>query len=147
MAKQILLIESYCTPDRRAVFCLREESILEDQSLTYLALYPSESSLIKICYKIGFQSVYRFVVLPDHEDFRDRPRRKRQRIMLLASRVRLDFPYLLRVPEPRDFSDPWETPIGKILRPLGRLKRWAMSILAIRRLARGGTAEVGPDVR
>jgi SAM-dependent methyltransferase len=93
MAKEALLIERYSTPDRQTAFYLREEPIFEDQSLTHLALYPSESSLIKICYKIGFQSIYRFIILPDHEDFRDRPRRKRQRTMLLASRTRLDFPW------------------------------------------------------
>jgi SAM-dependent methyltransferase len=146
MAKEILLIESYSTPDRQTAFYLREEPILEDQSLTYLALYPSESSLIKICYKIGFQSVYRFVILPDHEDFRDRPRRKRQRTMLLASRARLDFPYLVHVPEPQDFSDPWETTLGRILRPLSHLKRWVTRSLAMRRVASRGSAEVGPDV-
>jgi 2-polyprenyl-3-methyl-5-hydroxy-6-metoxy-1,4-benzoquinol methylase len=147
MAKEILLIESYSTPDRQTAFYLREEPILEDQSLTYLALYPSESSLIKICYKIGFESVYRFVVMPDHEDFRDRPRRKRQRTMLLASRTRLDFPYLVHVPEPQDFSDPWETPLGKILRSLGRVRRWVTESPSMRRLASRGNTEVGSDVR
>jgi SAM-dependent methyltransferase len=124
MAGRLLLIESYATPQKEMVLFLREEPALEDQSLTSLALYPSESALIRICYRIGFPWVYRFLSLPDHEDFRDSMGRKRQRTMLLASRSRLDLPSLVLVPEPQDFSDPWQTAVGKMLGFPGRLKRW-----------------------
>jgi SAM-dependent methyltransferase len=133
IAKKLLLIESCATPDRQTVFYLHEEPLAEDQGLTYLALHPSESSLIKICYKIGFPSVYRFVVVPRHEDFRDQAKRKRQRTMLLASRSPLTCSYLEPVPEPQDFSDPWLTTMGKFLRPLSPLKA-----LIRRELARMG---------
>lgn len=123
MANQLLLIESYATPQRETAFYLREELHLEDQSLTSLALYPSESSLIKICYKMGFSSVSRFVPLPDHEDFRDRASRKRQRTMLLAAKSPVHFPEMPRVPEPQDFSDPWQTAVGRLLSLTGRIKR------------------------
>jgi SAM-dependent methyltransferase len=122
MAGRLLLIESYATPQKETALYLREESAFNDQSLTSLALYASESALIKICYKIGFPCVYRFVPLPNHEDFKDFMGRKRQRTMLLASRSPLDLPYLTLVPEPQDFSDPWQTPTGKLLGLWGRLK-------------------------
>jgi SAM-dependent methyltransferase len=123
MANQFLLIESYATPQKETAFYLREEPLLEDQSLTSLALYPSESSLIKICYKIGFSSVFRVVPLPDHEDFRDRTSRRRQRTMLLAAKSPVHLPQFTLVPEPQDFSDPWQTAVGKILGLTRRLKR------------------------
>jgi SAM-dependent methyltransferase len=123
MATQLLLIESYASPQRETAFYLREESHLEDQSLTTLALYPSESSLIKLCYKVGFSSVYRFVPLPDHEDFRDQASRKRQRTMLLAAKAPVPFLRMPLLPEPQDFSDPWQTTIGRFFGLTGRLKR------------------------
>jgi SAM-dependent methyltransferase len=123
MANQLLLIESYATPQKEAAFYLREEPLLEDQSLTSLALYPSESSLVKICYRVGFSSVFRVVPLPDHEDFRDRPGRRRQRTMLLAAKSPVHLPQFPLVPEPQDFSDPWQTAVGKILGLTRRLKR------------------------
>jgi SAM-dependent methyltransferase len=126
MAKEVLLIESYALPDKDTVFCLREEHAAEDQSLTSLALYPSESSLIKICYKIGFVSVYRFNPLPDHEDFQSSRRRKQQRTMLLASKSPVQLPYLTLVAEPQCYSDPWQTPMAQVLgwrnRFIGRLR-------------------------
>lgn len=112
MTKQFLLVESYATPHKENVFFLREELHQEDQSLTSLALYPSETSLVKFCYKIGFSSVFRFLPLPDHQDFQDRAGRARQRTMLLAAKSALCSPQVSLLPEPQDFSDPWQTKIG-----------------------------------
>lgn len=123
MTRKLLLIESYAAPQKQTALYLREEPSFEDQSLTSLALYPSETTLIKICYRIGFAGVYRFAPLPDHEDFRDRSGRKRQRTMFLASRTHLELPYLAWVPEPQDLSDPWQTPGGRLLSVLSRVKR------------------------
>ena len=64
MTRKLLLIESYATPQKQTALYLREEADLEDQSLTNLALYPSETTLIKICYRIGFAGVYRFLRCP-----------------------------------------------------------------------------------
>ena len=124
MAGRLLLIESYATPQKETALYLREEPAFNDQSLTSLALYASESALIKISYKIGFSCVYRFVPFPDHEDFKNLMGRKRQRTMLLASRSPLDLPCLTLVPEPQDFSDPWQTPAGKLLGLGSRLRHW-----------------------
>jgi SAM-dependent methyltransferase len=135
IAGKILLIESFATPGTQTVFYLREESEAEDQGLRYLALIASESSLVKICYLSGFRAVYRFSPLPDHEDFREAPGRKRKRTMLLASRQPLDSRYLVYVPEPADISDPWLTPTGKVLTLPGRLKRYLKRKLFRRRVA------------
>ncbi len=143
MAGQLLLIESYATPGRETALYLREEPPLEDQSLTYLALYPSESALIKICYKTGFPWVYRFVSMPDHEDFKDLRGRKRQRTMLLASKSRLDLPCLALVPEPQDFSDPWQTAAGKMLSFPVRVKRWIGARLSAKESALKTGSETG----
>jgi SAM-dependent methyltransferase len=124
MTREFLFIESYATPQKQTALFLREEVGLEDQSLTNLALYPSETTLIKICYRIGFGGVYRFLPLPDHEDFRDRNGRKRQRTMLMASRSDVKLPCLEPVPEPKDFFDPWQTPTGRLVSRLNRLKQW-----------------------
>ena len=121
MARKFLVIESYATPHKQTTFYLREESALEDQSLTSLALYPSESSLLKICYRVGFSAVYRFSHLPKHEDFQGGIRRGPQRTMLLASKLPLDLSGLLLVPEPQDYSDPWQTLIGRLASVPGRL--------------------------
>jgi SAM-dependent methyltransferase len=135
MTRKLLLIESYATPQQQTTLYLREEADLEDQSLTKLALYPSESTLIKTCYRIGFTNVYRFRPLPNHEDFRNKNGRKRQRTMLLASRTHLDLPYLIRVAEPKDFSDPWQTACGRLLSMFGRLKRRVATVLLGNRVA------------
>lgn len=123
ITRKVLLIESYATPQKQTALFLREEADFEDQSLTNLALYPSETTLIKLCYRVGFPEVYRFTPLPDHEDFRDRNGRKRQRTMLLASRSPLTFPYLSLVPEPQDLSDPWQTAGGRMLQFISRVGR------------------------
>ena len=123
IARKMLLIESYATPQNRTALYLREEADLEDQSLTRLALYASEATLIKICYQVGFGQVYRFDPLPDHEDFRARSGRKRQRTMLLACRTPLRLAYLQSVPEPEDFSDPWQTFGGRMLHLFHRARR------------------------
>jgi SAM-dependent methyltransferase len=141
MSRKLLLIESYATPQKETALYLRQEADFEDQSLTSLALYPSESTLIKICYRLGFPAIYRFTRLPDHEDFRDRNGRKRQRTVLLASRTPLDCEYLRFVAEPQDFSDPWQTIGGRILSFVsGARRRIGMSVA-------GGRTATAPVVR
>ena len=123
ITKTILLIESRATPQRESAFYLKQEPMLEDQSLRSLALYPSESSLIQICYKLGFSSVYRTARFPNHEDFRDQLGRKRQRTILVASKHPVESAHLLPLPEPPEFYDPWQTTAGRILSYWRRLIR------------------------
>ena len=102
-----LLLESMCVPDEKPAFLLREEPEQQDQSVTEVACYPSESSLVKMLYRSGFRNVYRVMNLPDHEDFRETPDRARRRIMLLASSVPVEVAGFRLVLEPRESEDPW----------------------------------------
>src|SRR6266436_7354525 len=68
-----LLLESMCVPGREATLMLREEPAAADQSLTEIALYPSEACLVKMLYRAGFAAVYPAAELPDHDDFRETP--------------------------------------------------------------------------
>src|SRR5260370_28122096 len=86
---------------------LREEPRQHDQSLTDVAFYPSEGSLVKILYRAGFKTVYRLVTLPDHDDFRETTERARRRTVLLASIVPVDIAGFRLIPEPQEAEDPW----------------------------------------
>jgi FkbM family methyltransferase len=86
---------------------LREEPRQGDQSLTDIALYPSEACLVKMLYRAGFASVYRVAAMPDHDDFRDTPEHARRRTVLFASAGPVHAPCLKEIAEPRDHRDPW----------------------------------------
>ena len=64
-----LLVESMCIPEEKPSMLLREEPRSDDQSLTDVACYPSEGSLVKMLYRAGFEMVYRVTPLPKHDDF------------------------------------------------------------------------------
>ena len=124
LTAKVLLIESMTVPGQCPVLILRDEGQSEDQGLHFVAFYPSESAIIKMCYRSGFPFVYRFLQLPDHEDFHASVWRRRVRTILAASHSPLNFPFLELVAEPMDWSDPWETRMGKILHFLRRLRRF-----------------------
>src|SRR4029077_42225 len=71
MTEKCLLLESMCLPEEAPAMVLRDEPRQGDQSLSDVACYPSEGSLVKMLYRAGFGSVYRVMPLPDHEDFRE----------------------------------------------------------------------------
>jgi len=102
-----LLLESMCVPEERPAMLLRNEPRQDDQSLTSMALYPSESSLVKMLYRVGFGMVYRVRPLPDHEDFRETTEHRRRRTVLLASHVAIDAAGFRLVTEPCEPEDPW----------------------------------------
>jgi len=79
LTEKCLLVESMCLTEEKASMLLREEPSQEDQSLSDVAWYPSESSLVKMLYRAGFGKVYRVTPLPDHEDFRETAERTRRR--------------------------------------------------------------------
>lgn len=107
LAQKCLLLESMCTPDTEASLLLRAEPSAEDQSLTDLAWYPSESALVKMLYRSGFATVYRVVPLPAHEEFRDTLESTRRRTVLLASCAPIDVAGFRLYPEPHEAKDPW----------------------------------------
>jgi len=138
LTNKLLLIESMCVPANEPILYLRDEGQSQDQSLNFVAFYPSESCLSKMCYRAGFPFVYRFNQLPLHEDFKTTLLRKRARTMLAASKVPLNSSFLIPVPEPHSIADPWAKPLASIARPFLRFsefirKPWPEKLTALRR--------------
>lgn len=102
-----LLLESMCIPGHGAGMVWREEPAAADQSLTDIALYPSEACLVKMLYRAGFAAVYRVAELPDHDDFRETPLHARRRTVLFAAAAPAHLAGFEKLDEPRDFADPW----------------------------------------
>jgi hypothetical protein len=126
LTKQVLLLQSICTPCRQPILALRDECGGEDQGLNYVAFYPSESALVKMCYKAGFAFVYRSRWLPDHPDFRASRRRKELRTILFASRMPLKSPnFSLLAERINPLLDPWNTAWGAVEEVLVRAARFA----------------------
>lgn len=118
-----LLLESMCVPGERPTLLLRQEPRQSDQSLTEMACYPSEGSLVKMLYRAGFAKVYRVVLLPDHDDFRETAEHARRRTVLLASTLPIEVAGFRLLIEPQEIEDPWvKNPVRKMtfLRRIGR---------------------------
>src|SRR5713226_3420264 len=102
-----LLLESMCIPGNSAGMVWREEPAAADQSLTDIALYPSEACLVKMLYRAGFAAVYRVAELPDHFVIRETPLHARRRTVLFAAAVPAQVAGFEKIEEPRDVADPW----------------------------------------
>jgi FkbM family methyltransferase len=107
LTTKALLLESICIPGNSTGMILREESAAADQSLTDIALYPSEACLVKVLYRAGFAAVYRLADLPDHDDFRETAEHTRRRTVLFAAAQAVCLPGFVEMAEPRDRLDPW----------------------------------------
>jgi SAM-dependent methyltransferase len=130
---KVLIIESMCIPNESTLLYLMDEGKLEDQGLNYIALYPSEGCLIKMMWRAGFPYVYRFRDLPDHDQFRDMPGRKRSRTMLVGSQAKLEIPALVPAREPGNQFDPWSAPsLGEKAKMFLR-RPWGEKIQSMRR--------------
>ncbi len=102
-----LLLESMCVPGDDAHMLLRDEPLQQDQSLTDVAFYPSEPSLVKMLYRAGFAHVYRVPRLPEHDDFRETSDHARRRTVLFASHRPVQAACIERIAELRAGRDPW----------------------------------------
>ena len=136
-----LLLESMCIPGNGAGMVWREEPAAADQSLTDIALYPSEACLVRMLYRAGFAAVYRVAELPDHDDFRETPLHARRRTVLFAAVEPVPVGGFERIEEPRDVADPWSKTAtngdgvslaGRILEFLRRPRREQYISLAYR---------------
>jgi FkbM family methyltransferase len=107
LTEKCLLLESMCIPDEKPAMLLREEPRQDDQSLTDMACYPSEGSLVKMLYRSGFRAVYRVMPLPDHDDFEETREHSRRRTVLLASTKPIDVAGFRLCLEPHEEADPW----------------------------------------
>src|SRR5260370_40637755 len=96
-----------CSPDGKPSMLLREEPCREDQSLTDVAFYPSESCLVKMLYRAGFATVNRVAELPEHDDFRETSDHARRRTLLAAFVTPTSLPGSTLLSEPREAEDPW----------------------------------------
>jgi SAM-dependent methyltransferase len=103
---KVLVVESMCAPGIQPCLQLVDESTSEDQGLTYVAFYPTESCLVKMLYRAGFVSVYGFENLPEHPLFQASLWKGKERTMLVASRIKLQAPGLVLLP---DVPGSWET--------------------------------------
>lgn len=127
LTEKCLLIESMCIPDQKPSLLLRAEPRADDQSLTDMACYPSEGSLVKMLYCAGFAKVYRVMQLPDHDDFRDTSEHARRRTVLLASFTPIDFAGFRLCPEPQETRDPWSKTVPARLSLPQRVGRFLAS--------------------
>jgi tRNA (mo5U34)-methyltransferase len=107
VARQALFLESLSIPDSLPFLLLTREADSEDQSLTTVAFYPSEACLAQMCHAAGFEAVYRFRKMPEHEQFRASFFRRRRRTMLVASHIPLDVPSLVPIHASIRPFDPW----------------------------------------
>ena len=107
MTDKGLLLESMCVPGSQTEILVRQEPRIADQSLMDIALCPSESCLVKMLYRAGFQNVYRLTTLPSHDDFRDTREHARRRTVLFSSLLPVHLSGFERIGEPAAAGDPW----------------------------------------
>ena len=108
ITEKCLVLESMCLPEGRCSLLLRTEPRQEDQSLTEIACYPSESSQVKMLYRAGFAKVYRVTQLPDHDDVCETHEHERRRTIVLASHTPIDVAGFRLVLEAQETEYPWE---------------------------------------
>ena len=129
ITEKCLVVESMCTPDERCSLLLRQEPRQDDQSLTEMACYPSESSLVKMLYRAGFSKVYRVTPLPDHDDFRETQEHKQRRTVLVASRAPIEVAGFRLLLEPQETGDPWAKSVPPSMALPQRIRRFLASPL------------------
>jgi len=127
ITEKCLLLESICVPGEKCTMLLRREPQQDDQSLTELAFYPSENSLVKMLYRAGFANVYRVIPTPNHDDFRETRQHLQRRNVLLACTASVDVAGFRLVVEPEEHEDPWakgpQTLPNRVMRFLASSRR------------------------
>jgi SAM-dependent methyltransferase len=96
-----MLIETQLAPEVSPTFHLVSEGENETQGLTFHAVIPSRSALVKMLHVAGFASVQRYAGAVEHEDFVETPGRKRRRDIFLAGTEPVKHPDFIDEPEPR----------------------------------------------
>ncbi len=109
---RFLMLESMIIPRDEPLVWLVEEGRNETQGLTYMALIPTRSSLVRMLAAAGFRRVYEFTGVIDHEDFVETPERWRRRGVFLATDEVIDSEALKELPVP-------STPKYSFARPPG----------------------------
>ena len=99
-AGKYLLVETQIAPGGGANFILVAEGRNETQGLTYHAVIPSRSALVKMLYVAGFKFVHRYTGPVDHADFLDAPDRNHRREIFVASKVPMNVTDMVLEQEP-----------------------------------------------
>jgi tRNA (mo5U34)-methyltransferase len=105
LTNRVLVIESMCAAGEDPSLQLVDETGSEDQGLSYVAFYPTETCLVKMLYRAGFPYVYNFRELPDYPLFRASVWKRKERAILVASKEPLEASCLVLVP---DVKGSWE---------------------------------------
>jgi len=133
LTRRVLIVEGMCTPGPGAAMELLDEGSSKDQGLHFVAFYPTEECLVKMLYRSGFPFVYLFQRLPEHPLYRESARRKRERTMMVASKIPLTAANLTLAQEPirpvMGLSDPWTTSLMRTRYFLGGLRRSLLKAL------------------
>jgi SAM-dependent methyltransferase len=134
LTRKVLIVEGMCRPGSGAAMELLDEGSSEDQGLSFVAFYPTEACLVKMLYRSGFPFVYLFRRLPEHSLYRQSVQRKRERTMMVASKLSLNAPNLVLAKEPMrpvaGLSDPWTTSLMRTRYFLGGLRRSLLKALS-----------------
>jgi FkbM family methyltransferase len=122
ITRNTLIIETMVAPHSNPAAVMINEIPTEDQALNFVALIPSEISLINMLYQAGFQKVYQCVELPKHEEFEETSQYKRRRTILVAAKIPLSSP-LLREASPvhQSHGDVWRKKSGLVPKASRRL--------------------------
>lgn len=117
-----LLIESLVAPGKEPSAMLMSEPEGEDKALRGVAFVPTESCLVKMCYRAGFGHVYGTTFPFGNACFRDTPFRRRQRTVLVAANRSLPSSSdLVLIPEPQTTRpDVWQRIPGRLAGVLRR---------------------------
>ena len=120
---KIFLLESQAIHVDTPLFQIVTEGKTPNQGLSYVALIPSESALIKMCYGSGFPYVYRSLLLPNHKDFKETPFVYQRRTILVATQEPLLHSSFLLMPEPTTPKLKWQKNISGWKKAFYRLAR------------------------
>jgi SAM-dependent methyltransferase len=127
LTRKVLIVEGMCTPGPGMTMELLDEGESQDQGLDFVAFYPTEACLVKMLYRSGFPFVYLFRRLPNHALYRQSIRRKRERTMMVSSKVPLTAANLVLAREPvrqvTGLFDPWTTSLTRTRYFVGELRR------------------------
>jgi SAM-dependent methyltransferase len=131
MTRSLLLVEGMCVPGEQSTMELLDEGSIDDQGLNYVGFYPSEPCLIKMLYRAGYPFVFRLRQPPADFRFIGTRSRKRERTLLVASKVELTTPSLVLAKEPfrqaAGPANPWDRPLARSFSP-----KFMLNLLSVR---------------
>jgi SAM-dependent methyltransferase len=99
LTAKVLLLESMVLPGDDPIYLLHAEGANETQGLTYHALLPTRTALVKMLQVAGFRHVLELSAQVPHEDFAETQERHRRRTILLGSRVPLSLANWISLPD------------------------------------------------